>query len=388
MTDSSDASPLDRLVLVPTREAGLERLRAFLPRAGRWYANHGGIDHGPERRNNTAGLSSWIRLRIITPEEALAAAEAEHGRASIAAFREEIEAPLRRRAWLAARPEVWRAQRLRVEQLFRSMAKSPTLLGAYDEALEGRTGIDAFDAWVRELAEIGWLHPVSLRAFASLWIFSLRLPWELGADLHYRMALDGQAADLLLWREVAGLERGVPPYVVTADEITEISGRRFQPKRRLVEEHARALTEPRAKRRATAAEPAAPEPVPLSGAWGWLITDDDLSAAAPAEAPAAIAALSTAPHRSPFGLGERLSAWLDGALTDALERASAATGVPGERLDDTDWTTSLLGWATGREFTRILARPAPGPARERLGASQRKLETNGLTLATDAVQQA
>ncbi len=370
---------LDRLDFFPTREAGLARLHAFAPRAGRWYANHGGVDHGPERRANTAGLSPWLTLRLVTPEEAVAAVEAEHGPAASVAFREEVDAPLRRRAWLAARPELWRAHRLRVEQLFRSMTKSATLLAAYEEAVEGRTGIDAFDAWARELTEVGWLHPVALRAFASLWIFSLRLPWELGADLHHRMALDGDAAGLVLWREIAGLQRGRPAYVVSVDEITHLSAGRFHPKRRLVEEQAKPLREERLSggsgSRSTAPTASPPQSPRTPSRTGWLLTEADLSPAAPTgEPPVALAALGAAPHRSPFGAGERLAAWIEGALADALARAAAATGLAPERLDDADWTRSLAAWADAHALDGMrTAPPPPGPVAERLAAAERKL---------------
>ena len=397
---------LDHLAFTPTREAGLARLRAFAPRAGRWYANHGGVDHGPERRSNTAGLGPWLACRLITPEEAVAAVEAEHGGAASVAFREEVEAPLRRRARLT--PDAWRAHRLRVERLFRGMAKSPTLLAAYEEAAEGRTGIDAFDAWARELATVGWLHPAAHAAFASLWIFSLRLPWELGADLHHRSALDGEAAGLLLWREVAGLERGLAAYVVQVDEVVALSGRRFHPKRRLVEEQAKALKEPKLAAAAVAlsalrATPPAELGARSAGAQprtGWLLTEADLNPSlipSPAwlgrepegpegrlqtgqSAPVAFAALGTAPHRSPFGPTEPLAAWIDGALADALARA-AAPGQPAERLDDADLTRSLQAWAATHALTQIATPPPPaGPIAERLAAAARKLASGGVEL--------
>jgi hypothetical protein len=122
------------------------------------------------------------------------------------------------------------------------MEKSPTLIAAYDQAVEGRTGIDAFDAWARELETVGWLHPAARRAFASLWTFSLRLPWELGCDLFGRMLVDAEPAeDLLLWREVAGLQPGASAFVVTVAHIAEMTANRFRPRLALVDEHAAPL---------------------------------------------------------------------------------------------------------------------------------------------------
>ena len=385
MTDDAGptGSALDRLDLTPTRAAGLERLAAFVPRAGRWYANHGGVDHGPDRRANAAALQPWLASRLVTPEEAIAAVEAEHGAAGAAAFRAEVEAPLRRRDWLRARPGAWRAHRLRVEQLFRAMAKSPSLLGAYEEAVAGRTGLDAADGWARELADTGWLHPAALRAFASLWIFSLRLPWELGADLHHQLAVDGEAAGHVLWREVAGLEGGHPPYVVTVEEISRVSGGRFHPKRRLVEEHARALTEaPRPKAdHAVAAAPEGDEQPEPGLRVGWLITEASLDGTPPDAAPAALAGIGSGPHRPPFGAGERLAAWLDGALADGLARAATASGLAPNRLDDADWSASLAAWVRAEALQRVwTAPPTPGLIAERLTAAQVRLARDGVRL--------
>ena len=44
----------------PSREAGLERLRNFIPRTGRAYASTRNYDLGPESRGNISCLSPWI----------------------------------------------------------------------------------------------------------------------------------------------------------------------------------------------------------------------------------------------------------------------------------------------------------------------------------------
>jgi deoxyribodipyrimidine photo-lyase len=42
----------------------------------------------------------------------------------------------------------------------------------YQAAIEGRTGIDGFDDWARDLVETGWLHNHARMWFASIWIFT------------------------------------------------------------------------------------------------------------------------------------------------------------------------------------------------------------------------
>jgi deoxyribodipyrimidine photo-lyase len=54
--------------------------------------------------------------------------------------------------------------------------------------------LPCFDAWTRELIETGYLHNHVRMWFASIWIFTLRLPWTLGAAVVLRRLLDGDPA--------------------------------------------------------------------------------------------------------------------------------------------------------------------------------------------------
>ena len=56
------------------------------------------------------------------------------------------------------------------------------------------TGIEGFDDWARELVDTGYMHNHARMWFASIWIFTLRLPWALGADFFLRHLLDADAA--------------------------------------------------------------------------------------------------------------------------------------------------------------------------------------------------
>jgi deoxyribodipyrimidine photolyase len=44
---------------------------------------------------------------------------------------------------------------------------------------------------VGELRDIGYLHNHARLWFASIWVFTLGLPWQLGADFFLRYLLDG-----------------------------------------------------------------------------------------------------------------------------------------------------------------------------------------------------
>ena len=49
----------------------------------------------------------------------------------------------------------------------------------YLNAIEGKTNIECFNYWVNELKENNYLHNHTRMWFASIWIFTLELPWQL-----------------------------------------------------------------------------------------------------------------------------------------------------------------------------------------------------------------
>ena len=130
------------------------------------------------------------------------------------------------KGWLEQNPEVWRRYRREVDELADRRPAPP----GYEDALAGRTGIEAMDAWARELIDTGYLHNHTRMWFASIWIFTLELPWQLGADFFYRHLLDGDAAsNTLSWRWVAGLQTRGKTYLATASNIARYTDGRFSP---------------------------------------------------------------------------------------------------------------------------------------------------------------
>ena len=88
------------------------------------------------------------------------------------------------------RPQVWRSYCIERDQLFARLDEDDALAARYAEAVSGQTSIDCFDAWARELAGTGYLHNHARMWFASIWIFTLDLPWqglaETGESFHQR----------------------------------------------------------------------------------------------------------------------------------------------------------------------------------------------------------
>ncbi|MFM7607329.1 MAG: FAD-binding domain-containing protein, partial [Alphaproteobacteria bacterium] len=157
----------------PTRSAGLARLAAFTPLMGRAYADGRNYDPGPGKPAHVSVLSPYVRHRLITEQEVVAAAIAAHGAEVADKFIQEVFWRSYWKGWLAQRPAVWDAYRARVAA---SVAAPPE---GYEAAIAGRAGIACFDAWVQELVETGYLHNHARMWFASIWIFTLRLPWFL-----------------------------------------------------------------------------------------------------------------------------------------------------------------------------------------------------------------
>ena len=52
----------------------------------------------------------------------------------------------------------------------------------YKKAINGETQIECFNDWVKELRKNNYLHNHTRMWFASIWIFTLKLPWQKGAE--------------------------------------------------------------------------------------------------------------------------------------------------------------------------------------------------------------
>jgi deoxyribodipyrimidine photo-lyase len=348
----------------PSRAAGLAALEAFLPQAGRRYAEQRNFDHGPENRANISRLSPYVRHRLITEHEVIAKVLARHRFADAEKFVQEVCWRTYWKGWLEMRPSVWARYQAEAANMPRS--------ADYDAACAGQTGIACFDAWAAELVETGYLHNHARMWFASLWIFTLGLPWQLGADFFYHHLLDGDpASNTLSWRWVAGLQTAGKTYLAKADNIAKFTGGRFNPS-------------PFAHFVGPAPEaPVAPMPIIATppvpeGAVGLLLTEEDLNPESMKLGDADIVAVASAalpPTRSPA-----VNAFTKAALAEGLARSAAKFRAPGEMLGMLD-AESLIAWAKQHEFEAIITPYAPvGPARDKLDAIAPALAAAGIAL--------
>ena len=189
IADTGFPAPHD--LFPPTRADGLERLRDFVPSAGRAYAAERNADPGPGRKSNVSMLSPYIRHRVVTEHEVVEAVLQKYAPSTAEKFIQEVFWRTYWKGWLQMRPSVWQAFVDERDAKRDRVAGNAGLKKALAEAEEGRTGIECFDDWVAELVATGYLHNHVRMWFASIWVFTLKLPWALGADFFLRHLIDG-----------------------------------------------------------------------------------------------------------------------------------------------------------------------------------------------------
>lgn len=334
----------------PTREAALARLARFLPAAGRRYADTRNADNGPEigGRGNVSQLSPWIHAGLIGEHEVLEAVVAAHGPRAAEKFIAEVFWRIYFKGYLEQRPAIWDDFRAGRDSALAALEANAGLRAAYAEAIEGRTGIEAFDVWARELVQTGYLHNHARMWFASIWIFTLRLDWRLGADFFLRHLIDADAAsNTLSWRWVAGLHTKGKHYLARADNIARYTaGRPEGPlaAARLVQDAA-PLTEPHDFPRRPLDLPAPMSALTLREPFALLLHDEaahHAPLALPAR-PALVIAAARPEARSPGTPGGRASGFAEGAVSHGMDEAAAAFGTP------------AVVWRAGEPLAPLLA---------------------------------
>ena len=350
----------------PTRAAGLAVLDGFIDRAGRDYAATRNYDHGPGDRTNVSMLSRYVRYRLVTEQEAVAAVRARHPGESAAKFIDEMLWRTYWKGWLQLRPSVWTDY---LSDLAALEAQSGGWRRDYDRALAGGTGIDCFDAWIGELTEHGYLHNHARMWFASIWIFTLRLPWQLGAALFHDHLYDGDpASNTLSWRWVAGLQTAGKTYLATADNITRYTDGRFAPAGL-------------ATRTTAVAGKVPPLPLPLEaadpvpgGRVGLLLAEDDLAPESLMLGKAQVAVIASI--GGAHGRAPDVEAFVGEALGDARRRAATKFSVDAAALADPG---AVGDWADAHGLDHVVVGYAPvGPGATAIAAMVSDLGTRGI----------
>ena len=340
------------MTFTPSRAAGVAALSAFVPNAGRRYAETRNFDHGPADRSNVSLLSPYLRYRLITEAEVVAAVRREHLATTAEKFLQEVLWRTYWKGWLELRPVIWDRY---LDDVAALQTQPGSWRGTYVQALSGSTGIDCFDAWIRELADHGYLHNHARMWFASIWIFTLGLPWQLGAELFYRQLYDGDpASNTLSWRWVAGLQTAGKTYLATTHNIVRFTEGRFVATG--LATTAKALIEP-----ATPPQELPPTtPAPI-GSVGLLLGEDDLHAESLPLGAATVAAIVSATVVN--DRASAVQAFMCGALADARARAAIHFAAPSEEVPGLT-APAIREWALRHGVRTVVTAHTPvGPGR-------------------------
>ena len=200
-------------------EAALQR---FLDKGATSYEARRNFDFGPANRSNVSELSKFISHRVLFEYDVVQRALAQYPTEVAGKFIQEVFWRIYWKGWLEHRPAVWND--------YASFDNDSAPERLFQQAVTGKTGIDCFDYWSDELQNTNYLHNHARMWFASIWIFTLGLPWQLGAKFFMQHLFDGDAASNTLgWRWVAGIQTIGKHYVARATNIEQFTNGRFSP---------------------------------------------------------------------------------------------------------------------------------------------------------------
>jgi deoxyribodipyrimidine photo-lyase len=345
-------SPLD---WKPTRSAGQQRLTAFVPHAGRAYAAKRNFDYGAGLHASVSTLSPYIRHRLITESEVVAAVLQAHSASAAEKFIQEVCWRTYWKGWLEQRPQVWAGYLEEVATQRAALREDDASAAEIAAAERGDTGIACFDAWARELVGTGYVHNHARMWFASIWIFTLKLPWALGADFFLRHLLDGDpASNTLSWRWVAGLHTRGKTYLARPDNIAEYTAGRLQPGRDELAAFALPLGDDAPLERVPLRQA---DVVPKGAPVVLLVTEEDLSAETWPLADVDVRGVALfVPDGDSGQLSPLVRAFKAGAMADAETRAAANWGQPVARVTTSD---ELIAFAANQGAAACITTTLP-----------------------------
>jgi len=209
------------MIFKTTREEALQDLENFINKDIANYSTQRNFDFGPSKRNNVSCLSPYISHRLITEYEVAKKVLSKFPYQKVEKYIQEIFWRVYWKGWLELRPQVWTDF---IEDL-KGIEEDKN----YQIAVSGKTEIQCFNDWVNELKENNYLHNHTRMWFASIWIFTLNLPWQKGAEFFMKYLYDGDAAsNTLSWRWVAGLQTKGKHYVAQGWNIAKFTNNKYK----------------------------------------------------------------------------------------------------------------------------------------------------------------
>jgi deoxyribodipyrimidine photo-lyase len=204
-----------------SREKALESLEIFINKDIVNYESKRNYDFGPIERKNVSCLSPYISHRLINEYEISKKVLGKYPYQKVEKYIQEIYWRVYWKGWLELRPKVWTD--------FTDDLKKIEESENYYLAINGKTKIECFNDWVKEIKEYNYLHNHARMWFASIWIFTLGLPWQKGAEFFMKYLLDGDAAsNTLSWRWVAGLQTKGKHYLAQTWNISKFLNKKYK----------------------------------------------------------------------------------------------------------------------------------------------------------------
>ena len=208
-----------------SRVEAVEELNQFIENNLLEYSKLRNFDFGPQKRENTSCLSPYVTHGLIDEVEIISKSLKRFSFVKNEKFIQEVLWRVYWKGWLELRPNVWTDYLQELKDIKDKFKNNKDYLNA----IEGKTSFECFNEWVDELKKFNYLHNHTRMWFASIWIFTLNLPWQLGAEFFMKHLFDGDAASNTLgWRWVAGIQTQGKNYLATEWNIKKFTNNRFQ----------------------------------------------------------------------------------------------------------------------------------------------------------------
>ncbi|WP_415284609.1 FAD-binding domain-containing protein [Candidatus Pelagibacter sp. Uisw_130] len=213
------------MIFSASRAKAVDQLNNFIEQNLSDYSKLRNFDFGPDNRSNISCLSPYITHGIINELEVVDKSLKKFSFAKNEKFIQEVLWRVYWKGWLELRPNVWSDYLIELGKVKDQFKNNQNYL----DTIEGKTNVDCFNQWVIELKERNYLHNHTRMWFASIWIFTLELPWQLGAEFFMQHLYDGDAASNTLgWRWVAGVQTQGKHYLASEWNINKFTNNRFK----------------------------------------------------------------------------------------------------------------------------------------------------------------
>jgi len=213
------------MIFEASRAKAVDKLNNFVENNLSDYSKLRNFDFGPNNRTNISCLSPYITHGVINELELIDKSLKKFSFTKNEKFIQEVLWRVYWKGWLELRPNVWSDYLIELDKIKSEFKNKQNYLNA----IEGKTNIDCFNEWVIELKENNYLHNHTRMWFASIWIFTLEFPWQLGAEFFMQHLYDGDAASNTLgWRWVAGVQTQGKHYLASEWNINKFTNNRFK----------------------------------------------------------------------------------------------------------------------------------------------------------------